>query len=83
VVGLVDRIEQLGLCLMKKAKVNDMYAKGGYVRPDGRMIHDMFLFRVKSPQASTSPWDCYDIVSTTKGEDAFTSKADSKCALWK
>jgi branched-chain amino acid transport system substrate-binding protein len=68
---------------MKKSKVNDMYAKGGYVRPDGRMIHDMFLMQVKTPEASTTPWDYYNVVATTKGEDAFTTKAESKCALWK
>ena len=68
---------------MHTAKVNDMYAKGGYVRPDGRMIHDMFLMQVKTPETSTTPWDYYNVVSTTKGEDAFTSKADSKCPLWK
>ncbi|MEO7056564.1 MAG: ABC transporter substrate-binding protein [Caldimonas sp.] len=68
---------------MRKSKVNDMYAKGGYVRPDGRMVHDMFLMQVKTPQESTTPWDYYNVVATTKGEDAFTSKADSKCALWK
>ena len=41
---------------MRKSKVNDMYAKGGYIRPDGRMIHDMFLMQVKTPEASTTPW---------------------------
>ena len=68
---------------MKKTKVNDMYAKGGYVRPDGRMVHDMFLMQVKTPETSTTPWDYYNVVATTKGEDAFTTKADSTCALWK
>ena len=68
---------------MRKSKVNDMYAKGGYVRPDGRMVHDMLLLRVKTPETSTTPWDYYDVISKTRGEDAFTSKADSKCALWK
>ena len=43
----------------------------------------MLLARVKTPEASTTPWDYYEIISTTKGEEAFTSKADSKCALWK
>ena len=71
------------LAQMHKAKVNDMYAKGGYVRPDGRMVHDMFLMQVKSPDKSESPWDYYNVVSTTKGEEAFTTKAESKCALWK
>jgi branched-chain amino acid transport system substrate-binding protein len=68
---------------MRAAKVNDMYAKGGYIRPDGRMVHDMFLMQVKTPEASNTPWDYYNVVATTKGEDAFTTKAESKCTAWK
>ncbi|CAM5785551.1 ABC transporter substrate-binding protein [Rhizobacter fulvus] len=68
---------------MRKSKVNDMYAKNGYVRADGRMVHDMFLMQVKTPAQSTTPWDYYNVVATTKGEEAFTTKAESKCALWK
>ena len=68
---------------MRKSKVNDMYAKGGYIRPDGRMVHDMFLMQVKTPEASTTPWDYLNVVATTKGEEAFTTKAESKCASWK
>ena len=68
---------------MRKTKVNDMYAKGGYVRPDGRMVHDMYLMQVKTPAQSTTPWDYYNVVATAKGEDAFTTKAESRCTLWK
>jgi len=68
---------------MRKSKVNDMYAKGGYIRADGTMMHDMFLMQVKTPAQSTTPWDYYNVVATTKGEDAFLTKAESKCALWK
>ena len=68
---------------MRSMKVNDMYAKGGYIRADGSMIHDMYLLQVKTPEASTTPWDYYNVMATTKGEEAFTTKADSKCALWK
>ncbi len=68
---------------MRDSKVNDMYAKGGYVRADGRMVHDMFLMQVKTPAQSTTPWDYYNVVATTKGEDAFTTKAESRCAAWK
>jgi len=71
------------LAKMHESKVNDMYAKGGYIRPDGRMVHDMFLMQVKTPETSTTPWDYYNVVATTKGEEAFTTKAESKCALWK
>ena len=68
---------------MRKSKVNDMYAKGGYIRADGTMVHDMYLMQVKTPETSTTPWDYYNVVATTKGEDAFLTKAESKCPLWK
>jgi len=68
---------------MRKSKVNDMYAKNGYIRADGSMIHDMYLMQVKTPETSTTPWDYYNIVATTKGEDAFLTKEESKCPLWK
>ena len=68
---------------MRKSKVNDMYTKGGYVRADGTMVHDMYLMQVKTPESSTTPWDYYNVVATTKGDEAFITKAESKCALWK
>ena len=71
------------LAHMRKTKVNDVFAKGGYVREDGRMVHDMYLMQVKTPDKSTEPWDYYNVAQVIKGEDAFTTKADSKCALWK
>jgi branched-chain amino acid transport system substrate-binding protein len=71
------------LAQMHKTPVNDMYAKNGMIRADGRMVHDMYLLQVKTPDKSTEPWDYYDVVQTIKGDDAFTTKAESKCALWK
>ena len=71
------------LAQMKKTKVNDMYAKNGVIRPDGRMVHDMFLMEVKKPSESKHPWDYYKVAQTIPGDQAFTTKAESKCALWK
>ena len=68
---------------LRKTKVNDMFAKGGYVREDGRMVHDMYLMQVKTPAESTEPWDYYKVAETFKGDAAWTTKAESKCALWK
>jgi len=67
---------------MKKLKVEDFYNKG-QIRADGRMIHDMSLFQVKGSKESTSPWDYYKTVAKVPGEQAFTTIADSKCALVK
>jgi branched-chain amino acid transport system substrate-binding protein len=71
------------LAHLKKAKFNDIFMKGGYVRGDNRVIHDMYLMQVKEPAKSTEPWDYYNVVQVMKGEEAWTTKADSKCALWK
>lgn len=68
---------------LKSTKINDMYAKGGVVRPDGRMVHDMFLMQVKTPAESKAPWDYYKVVQTIAGDQVFTTKVESKCALWK
>jgi len=71
------------LAQMRKTKVNDAFAKGGWIRDDGRMVHDMYLMQVKSPDKAVEPWDYYNVVETIKGEAAWTTKAESKCALWK
>jgi branched-chain amino acid transport system substrate-binding protein len=56
---------------MKKAKINDMFAKGGYVRADGVMIHQMYVMQVKTPAESKYPWDYYKVIKTMPGEEAF------------
>jgi branched-chain amino acid transport system substrate-binding protein len=71
------------LAQMKKTKINDIFAKDGFIRGDGRMVHDMYLMQVKSPDKAVEPWDYYNVVETFKGETAWTTKAESKCALWK
>lgn len=71
------------LAQMRKTPVNDVFAKGGFIRADGRMVHDMYLMQVKSPEQSTEPWDYYNVVETMKGEAAWTTKAETKCAAWK
>ncbi|WP_424446920.1 ABC transporter substrate-binding protein [Paucimonas lemoignei] len=68
---------------LRKTKINDFFTKDGVVRPDGRMVHDMYLMQVKSPAESTRPWDYYKLVQTIPGEQAYMTKAESKCALWK
>jgi branched-chain amino acid transport system substrate-binding protein len=56
---------------LHRMKINDMFAKGGYIRADGVMIHDMYVMQVKSPQESRYPWDYYKVVSKMPGEEAF------------
>jgi branched-chain amino acid transport system substrate-binding protein len=68
---------------MKSTKVNDFFAKNGVIREDGRMVHDMYLMQVKSQSESKYPWDYYKVVQTIPGEQAFATKAESKCSFWK
>jgi branched-chain amino acid transport system substrate-binding protein len=56
---------------LKKAKITDMFAKDGYIRADGAMIHDMYVWQVKTPQESKYPWDYYKLVKKMNGEEAF------------
>jgi branched-chain amino acid transport system substrate-binding protein len=68
---------------LRQTKVNDFFAKNGVIRPDGRMVHDMYLMEVKKPSESKYPWDYYKVVQTIPGDQAFTTKAETKCPLWK
>ena len=67
---------------LKSMKFDDFYGKGS-VRADGRMIHDMYLFQVKSAKESTTPWDYYKLIAKVPGDQAFTTVAESKCSLLK
>jgi len=68
---------------LRKMKFNDMYTKNAYLRPDGRVVHEMTLYQVKTPAESKYPWDYLNKIQTIPADTAFMSKADSKCAAWK
>ena len=70
------------MATLKSTPIDDFYAKGS-IRADGRFVHDMYLVQVKSPAESKQPWDYYKVVQKLKGEEVFTTKAESRCALWK
>ncbi|MGZ3182817.1 MAG: ABC transporter substrate-binding protein [Telluria sp.] len=71
------------MAYLKSHKINDMFTKNGVVRPDGRMVHDMYLMEVKKQSESKYPWDYYKVVQTIPGDQAYATKAESKCSLWK
>jgi branched-chain amino acid transport system substrate-binding protein len=68
---------------MRATTFNDMYIKDGHLRPDGRVVHPMYLMQAKNPAESKTPWDYMKVLQTIPGDQAFTTKAESKCALWK
>jgi branched-chain amino acid transport system substrate-binding protein len=68
---------------LKKTKINDMFAKNGYIRADGLMIHTMYVMQVKKPAESKYPWDYYKVIKVMSGEEAFGSQPDPTCPLIK
>ncbi|KWV56205.1 MULTISPECIES: ABC transporter substrate-binding protein [Rhizobium] len=61
--------------------VDDVFARGGTVGPNGRMIHDMYLLQVKKPADSKEPWDYFNVLATIPGKEAYIDPAKSGCAL--
>ena len=68
---------------MKELPINDFMTKQGRIREDGRVIRDMYLMQVKTPDESKSDWDLAKIVATIPGEQAFRPLADGGCPLVK
>jgi branched-chain amino acid transport system substrate-binding protein len=66
---------------MAEIPINDMMTKNGSIRPDGRVLRDMYLFRVNGPGASKYEHDFYELVATVPGKDAFRPMANGGCAL--
>ncbi|WP_315762489.1 MULTISPECIES: ABC transporter substrate-binding protein [unclassified Bradyrhizobium] len=67
---------------LKELPVDDAFAQGK-VQENGRMVHDMYLFEVKSPSESKKPWDYYKLIATVPGDKAFFSAKESGCPLTK
>ncbi|RAR68125.1 amino acid/amide ABC transporter substrate-binding protein (HAAT family) [Paraburkholderia unamae] len=68
---------------MREMPVSDFFATNGRIREDGLMVHDMYLFQVKSPAESKYPWDYYKLLATIPADKAFRSLAQSGCPLVK
>jgi branched-chain amino acid transport system substrate-binding protein len=69
---------------MKETPINDFFAKNGKIREDGRMVHDMMLAQVKTPEESKGPYDYYKILRVIPGDEAFRPMtAEAGCPLVK
>jgi branched-chain amino acid transport system substrate-binding protein len=66
---------------MRETPVKDFFAPNGKVRADGRMVHDMYLVQVKSPEESKYPWDYYKILRTIPGDEAYRAIDKGGCPL--
>jgi len=68
---------------MREMPVNDFMTRIGHIREDGRLIRDMYLFRVKSPEESKYRFDYYELLATILGEEAFRPMEEGGCPLLK
>nr|WP_211110329.1 ABC transporter substrate-binding protein [Acuticoccus mangrovi] len=68
---------------MRELPVEDFFAHGGKIREDGRMVHDMYVYQVKTPAESTGEWDVYKLIETIPGDKAFRPLSESDCPLVK
>jgi branched-chain amino acid transport system substrate-binding protein len=66
---------------MRELPIQDDVMRNASIRPDGRVIHDMYLFQVKTPAESKAPWDYYKLVATVPAAEAFQPLARSTCSL--
>jgi branched-chain amino acid transport system substrate-binding protein len=66
---------------MRQMPVNDFMTRNGKIRQDGRLVRDMYLFRVKSPEESRYRFDYYKLLATIPGGEAFRPMEDGGCPL--
>jgi branched-chain amino acid transport system substrate-binding protein len=68
---------------MHELPISDATVRNATLRPDGRMVHDSYLFRVKSPAESKEPFDFYELKATIPAKDAFRPLQESACPALK
>ncbi|MFJ3055672.1 hypothetical protein [Herbaspirillum sp. NPDC087042] len=68
---------------MHRLPIQDQVVRNAKLRPDGRMVHDYYLFTVKSPQESRGPWDLYKLDKVIPGDQAFKPLEASACPALK
>ena len=69
------------LAEMRKIPINDFMTKNGSIRPDGRVIRDMYLMQAKTPEESKGQWDLVKMVATVPGNEAFRPLNEGDCPL--
>lgn len=67
---------------MHETKINSFMTNDGYIRPDGRVMRDLYLYRIKKPSESKRAWDYYKVVRTIPAAQAFRAP-DPACPLVK
>jgi branched-chain amino acid transport system substrate-binding protein len=68
---------------MREMPVNDVFAHGGHLRADGRMVHDVALMQIKTPAESKSEWDLVKTIAVIPGDEVFRPMSQGGCPFVK
>jgi branched-chain amino acid transport system substrate-binding protein len=71
------------LAKMHELPVDDFMTKNGHIRPDGRVVRDMYLMQAKTPEESKGEWDLVKMIATVPGKEAFRPLNEGECPLVK
>jgi branched-chain amino acid transport system substrate-binding protein len=66
---------------LKSRQWDDPIFGKSWIRPDGRKMHDMYLFEVKTPAESKGPWDYYKPLATIPADEAFRPMDQGNCPM--
>ena len=66
---------------VKELPVDDFWSDEFKIRPDGRLVRDMYLFQVKTPSESKAPWDYYKVLARIPGDEAYRPMSEGGCPL--
>ncbi len=64
---------------LQSKPINDFMIRNGHLQPDGSLVHDMYLFEVKSPADSKGPWDLYKLIAKIPGDEAYKLPHGEQC----
>ena len=68
---------------LQSKPINDFMIRNGHLQADGSLVHDMYLYQVKTPAESKGPWDLYNLIATIPGAEAFKRPHGNECPLVK
>ena len=66
---------------MRATPINSFMTRDARIREDGRVMREMYLYKVKAPDQSRYPWDYYELAATIPAEQAFRPLAEGGCPL--
>ena len=80
----VDRAKSSGrdmIAQMRQIPVEDPIFGKSIIRPDGRVIHPVYLLEAKAPAESKEAWDLMKVIGTVPTDQAFRPMSEGGCPM--